>query len=728
MWLPLILSLLSPASESDYAIVGATVIDVSGAEEDREDAVVLLRDGRIEAIGSRQDSILPSGVRVLDAEGRYLIPGLIDSFAAINDQRHADAYVYCGVTSIIGVSGGRRGDLFTEGAPSPAIFRLESIASRKDSLDAYLAQLERYALEGVDVVLLMYELKADELRVLTARAHELGLATIGELGNASYEQGAELGLDAYVHSTRYSLDIAPPQMRQAVAAEPFSDELDSAKWRYYLHLAGLPDGDARIDAHAKALAHTGVALIPTFSLLYLDYDWSQNPWNQPIAGIIEPGSIHRPADPHTGKHSDDEAHMQAYARVAEAVMRIEKANLRAGCHYLAGSGTDVWGSMPGISLHTELEALGRAGLSPREALRAATSAPCETFGWQDRGRIEVGRRADLVLLDRDPREEVVSIDAIDEVFLAGERIDRAALLKRQRGQDGEIVGQRQLALPIDRLEQASRLRPEDEHLGRVDLSEITYLSDGLRVRAMLATPRDEAVHPAMIYCRGGNRDFGEITDERAWRFLATVASWGYVVVAPQYRGNHGGEGREEFGGADVRDVLNLLPLLEAHPRADERRIGIYGGSRGGMMALLTLRQSKAFRAAIFRGGLTDLVSWRVERPGIETVFQELIPGYTPEDDGPLIERSAIYWVDELPKTTPILWIHGTADWRVTPQSALRFAGALQEARHPYRLVMFEGADHSLSGHWPERDRLVREWLDRFVRDKAPAPDMQPHGD
>ena len=146
------------------------------------------------------------------------------------------------------------------------------------------------------------------------------------------------------------------------------------------------------------------------------------------------------------------------------------------------------------------------------------------------------------------------------------------------------------------------------------------------------------------------------------------------------------------------------------------------------MALQALRRSKRFKAAIFRCGLTDLVRWKVERPGIETVYRELIPGYAQDPEGTLIPRSAVYWADELPKSTPILWMHGTADWRVSPDSALRFISKLQAARHPYRLVMFEGADHSLTGFSDRRDEFTRDWLDRYVRDGDPVPDMEPHGD
>ncbi|MFT7487050.1 MAG: dipeptidyl aminopeptidase/acylaminoacyl peptidase, partial [Candidatus Paceibacteria bacterium] len=221
---------------------------------------------------------------------------------------------------------------------------------------------------------------------------------------------------------------------------------------------------------------------------------------------------------------------------------------------------------------------------------------------------------------------------------------------------------------------------------------------------------------------------GDVAKERVSGFLASVASWGYAVVAPQYRGNAGAEENEEFGGAGVNDVLNAILMLESMGRVDSTRIALYGGSRGGINGLQALRDSPHFAAAAFRCGVTNLVSWREERPEMEPVFEELIPGYSPTDDTPLEKRSAIYWAHELPRETPILWMHGTADWRVSPGSALRFAQALQEHKIPYRLVMFEGADQSLTGFAEERNQLTREWFDRYVRDGADAPSMEPHGD
>jgi len=112
--------------------------------------------------------------------------------------------------------------------------------------------------------------------------------------------------------------------------------------------------------------------MPTFGLLYLDLPSAENPWDQPIARILDPQDINNPADPETGVHDADPAHQAAYSALARSEYFIEEAYRRAGARYLAGSGTDVWGTMPGISLHHELAALVQIGHNPREALAAST--------------------------------------------------------------------------------------------------------------------------------------------------------------------------------------------------------------------------------------------------------------------------------------------------------------------------------------------------------------------
>jgi len=265
--------------------------------------------------------------------------------------------------------------------------------------------------------------------------------------------------------------------------------------------------------------------------------------------------------------------------------------------------------------------------------------------------------------------------------------------------------------------------------GAVELRKIRYRSDDVIVNGYVAIPKTGDKLPCLITNRGGNTTLGVWTDEAAAVVLVKEAGWGYVVAASQYRGANGAEGTDEYGGADVDDVLNLIPVLESEPRADTSRIGILGTSRGGMMAYLALKRSNRFAAAVINSGLADLTAMRTERPEMERVWSKMIPGYATARDSVLTARSAVRWADKLNKSTPILLLHGTADWRANPRSnAINMAAALFDAKHPFRMVIFEGAQHGLLEHREEADRIVRDWLDRYVRDRKPWPSLEPHGD
>ncbi|MCK5735177.1 MAG: prolyl oligopeptidase family serine peptidase [Spirochaetaceae bacterium] len=288
--------------------------------------------------------------------------------------------------------------------------------------------------------------------------------------------------------------------------------------------------------------------------------------------------------------------------------------------------------------------------------------------------------------------------------------------------NGSIVNRKILEIP-------ENLNGEEfSYTENLRIEEITYFSDNLKVKGFLVSPEKKGNYPCIIYNRGGNREFGALTPERVVRFLALVASWGYVVAASQYRGNLGGEGQEQFGGDDINDVLNLIPLLEKHPDADTDRIGMMGGSRGGMMTYKALTLTNRIKAASIRCGVTDLISWTEDRKDMDEVYSDLIPGFNPDDRTTLMSRSPIYWAEKMCPATPILIMHGTSDWRVNPLSSIKMAERLMELKHPFRLVMLEGSDHSLTEHIDERNRLIKGWMDRFVRDTAPLPNLELHGE
>lgn len=136
---------------------------------------------------------------------------------------------------------------------------------------------------------------------------------------------------------------------------------------------------------------------------------------------------------------------------------------------------------------------------------------------------------------------------------------------------------------------------------RIDCQRIKYLSDGLKVVGFIWRPKDQGNRrlPLIIFNRGGNREFGKLTP---WQAVRRYALEGFVVIASQYRGNDGGEGREEFGGSDVRDVLNLVPLAESLGNIDTKNIFMLGWSRGGMMTYLAIKNHVPVQAGRRRPG------------------------------------------------------------------------------------------------------------------------------
>ncbi|PHS68083.1 MAG: peptidase [Flavobacterium sp.] len=303
-------------------------------------------------------------------------------------------------------------------------------------------------------------------------------------------------------------------------------------------------------------------------------------------------------------------------------------------------------------------------------------------------------------------------------------------------QNGKIISEADFSLQaFDTLYQRvsdgeGNLKTNYNYLAAVEMKVFFYESDGLKVKGYMAYPKDTSEKlPVIIYNRGGNREFGNLNEYKMTFIIAKAASWGYVVLASQYRGNDGGEGMEEFGGSDVNDVLNLVDVAKNIPFADEKNIGLYGWSRGGMMTYLALMKSNQFKAAAVGGAVTNLKEMDDKRGGEMGVYvySELMPGYEKNKDSVMKIRSAIYHVDKLPKTTPMLLLHGTSDWRVIPEQSIKMVLELQKYKVPYRLIMFEGGDHGLSEFKQEVNDQVKAWFDKFLKNNQPLPNLEPHG-
>lgn len=279
--------------------------------------------------------------------------------------------------------------------------------------------------------------------------------------------------------------------------------------------------------------------------------------------------------------------------------------------------------------------------------------------------------------------------------------------------------------PFDKLKSKDWFDPIEKS---TNLFSITYESDGLKITGYMAKPNKPGTYPVVIFNRGGNRDFGSLKEIMATYILGRIASWGYVVVASNYRGGGGSEGMEEFGGKDVNDILNLIPMLANIEEADTSRMGIYGYSRGGLMTYRTIAETCAFKAAIVGAGVANASRNIEERPDMEEyVYAQLIPDFENSKEEALKDRSPILWTDKFCETTPIMLLHGSADWRVSPEDALDMAAQLYKNKHPFRFHFYEGGDHGLTEYRDNTWHEIRAFFDHYVRDLNPLPNMVPHG-
>jgi hypothetical protein len=273
----------------------------------------------------------------------------------------------------------------------------------------------------------------------------MGLVTYGEFVATPYRVGIEAGVDALVHMGRYELGVIPDELERPLVDDPQGSSASTA----YDYSERIPPNDLHLRAYGRFLASHHAALMPTFSLYFLKLPDHRNLWEEPAAALLDPSRMLNPSDRSTGELTYPlpfwtrhlpavgqrwmEASQQKRAdQEAMRLWRINETIFSAYPHYLAGSGADAMGTMPGISLHTELEMLVRLGLSPREALAAATNNYALQFGWNELGLIAPGRRADILAVDADPTANIWNARRISTLVFEGALVDRAALLNLKR--------------------------------------------------------------------------------------------------------------------------------------------------------------------------------------------------------------------------------------------------------------------------------------------------------
>jgi Amidohydrolase family len=473
IWVALLVlgGVLSRAQSIPLVLSGGTVVDVTNwgrSANDLHDSVVIVRDGKITDVGPRSTIAIPKGARVIDCTGKYIIPGLIDGFAGMSSQGEASANLYMGVTTVVASSDDRRGHVDLHANPSPHIYLLDSIGIADDwsllidqpawkdklregprpvelSPQDTMRQLADTQKLGTRVLWLGPNITAANTQWIVAHARQMGLITYGEFAATPFRVGIEAGVDVLLHMGRYELGVIPDELQRPLVSDPVGAAATTA----LDYSERLPPTDAHVSSYAAFIASHHAALMPTFSMFYQRLPGHRNLWEEPAAALIDPAHMYDPPDHATGEMTYpltpwvrrlpapsqrwfEENQRKKADQSAMRLWHMNQAFYAASPHYLAASGAPVSGSFPGISMHTELELMVRLGLTPREALAAATGNYATQFNWNELGLIAPGRRADILVLDGDPAITVWNVRRIVNLILDGNVVDRDALLNPRK--------------------------------------------------------------------------------------------------------------------------------------------------------------------------------------------------------------------------------------------------------------------------------------------------------
>jgi dienelactone hydrolase len=241
-----------------------------------------------------------------------------------------------------------------------------------------------------------------------------------------------------------------------------------------------------------------------------------------------------------------------------------------------------------------------------------------------------------------------------------------------------------------------------------EMQTVTYLSDGLKVKAYVYKPRDTGTqrYPVIVLTRG-DMQRGDIGFLYA-PYFERMSPYGFVIVAPQYRQSAGGEGHDEMGGADVDDVMNLQFVIRQLPYADPRNVFMYGDLRGGMMTFQAIRYHFPMNAAATTGAFSDFEALLATDSTVRNARDTLFPDYAQHRTEIITKRSAILWAGEL--RTPLLLMHGGADTQIPAQQTLELAEALERLHIPYSVVIYAGDNAGASKNRLDRDARAMAWF------------------
>jgi imidazolonepropionase-like amidohydrolase len=446
---PLFLSLGYSQSESGSApsavlIKGATLID--GTDNPPiSDTDILLEGDRIRQIGQLDGVVLPSGAQIIEAQGKYVIPGLIDMHVHYDKPWLHRLYLANGVTTVrdLGSSVERMTTLRQEIAVgnilAPRLFisgmPINPRTVRAMGLESSAEMALKLAEAGVDGIKVT-GYTPEELRDIVRVAHDHGLKVYGHTGPTRQPGAAgpgpraavEAGLDGIEHGT--SLLEASLERDISLPADYNPQNWDHQFRYWYLPMNQWVSLD-KLDELVGLMAENDVYFSPTMITFHRNFvvkgtaEWEADPARQYITEDKPP--------PFGAFNAEEREQWRRNVELMkQAVLKFQKEG------GLLIVGTDSPGAVfPGWGVHQELELFVEAGLTPLEALQAATLNGARVLQKeQELGTVQVGKLADLLILDANPLENIAHTQRIHRVISKGVVLDPEALLKDNLNQFG----------------------------------------------------------------------------------------------------------------------------------------------------------------------------------------------------------------------------------------------------------------------------------------------------
>lgn len=446
----LLISSLAAAQNADLAITNVSVIDVENGTIEAERTVVI-DDGKISVIIPAEGP-RPETTETIDGAGKYLIPGLIDMHVHLN-RDSLPLFLRFGVTTVRDMgthfaaleadSGGQlaiRNEIEAGTLEGPELvlalrildgniprnprwaMHYASIATPEEAR----ALVQQVANAGGDFIKVYTDLSPEVFAAIVDESKQRGLEFAGHVpGEVGHVAAAQAGIRTAEHLRGIFIDISSEEERwRAEFATEAAKLTPSATYRFtnskLTEMAATRD-PAKEAALIEVLKDNDVGIVPT--LVVLDDPRWLYPSAMPDPSLTEElsfiyKSIVTPQGDPRGPFDSVSDGMAAYKLRMELVGRMHAA----GVAILAGTDASNPFVVPGVSMHTELANLVRAGMTPAEALRAATLANARYIDAADRiGSIAEGKEADLIVLEANPLDDITATRRISAVIVNGKR-------------------------------------------------------------------------------------------------------------------------------------------------------------------------------------------------------------------------------------------------------------------------------------------------------------------